>query len=64
MTISSKHAARRRARWVSWVLGGAMLIAVVAAALRDSDQRELYRLARSARPSWMLSAGGRRGARR
>jgi Mg2+-importing ATPase len=33
-----------------------MLIAVVVAALRYSDQRELYRLARSARPSWVLIA--------
>jgi hypothetical protein len=33
-----------------------MLAAVVVAGLRYSDQRELYRLARNARPSWMLLA--------
>ena len=43
------------ARWLSWLLGAAMLAAVVAAALHFSEQRAFVRLAERADP-WCLIA--------
>ncbi len=40
-------------RWVSWVLGAALLVAVVWAALHFSEERAFVRLARQARPAWL-----------
>jgi Mg2+-importing ATPase len=47
---------RRAARWLSWIVGAAVLAAVIVAALRSSEERELYRLTREARPAWLLVA--------
>jgi Mg2+-importing ATPase len=44
---------RRAARWLSWIVGAAVLAAVIVAALRSSEERELYRLTREARPAWL-----------
>ena len=44
------------ARWLSWLVGVAILAALIVATLRFSEERELYRLARDARPWWMLGA--------
>jgi len=46
----------RTARWLSWLFGGAILAVVVVVGLRFSEERELYRIARDARPWWMLFA--------
>ena len=45
-----------RAKWPSWLLGGAMLAAVIVAGLHFSEGRNIYHLARNARPSWLLVA--------
>jgi Mg2+-importing ATPase len=45
-----------RARWVSWLLGAAMLAAVVAAALRFSEERAFVGLLERADPWWLIVA--------
>jgi Mg2+-importing ATPase len=47
---------RRAARWLSWIVGAAVLAGVVVAALRSSEERQLYRLTREARPAWLGAA--------
>ena len=44
------------ARWLSWLLGAAMLVAVVAAALHFSEERAFVRLAEGAEPWWLVVA--------
>ncbi|HLE62735.1 MAG TPA: hypothetical protein VI750_06345 [Pyrinomonadaceae bacterium] len=46
----------RPARWVWWLLGTALLAAVVAAAVHFSEEREFLLLAERAQPSWLLLA--------
>lgn len=49
-----KHrTARRAAKWFSWIVGLAMLAAVIFAALHLSEERELARIAEKAQPWWM-----------
>jgi len=45
-----------RSAWIAWLLGAAVLAAVVIAVLHASEQRQLLELARSARPAWLLLA--------
>jgi uncharacterized protein (TIRG00374 family) len=42
--------------WLAWVLGAAVLAAVVIAALHFSEQREFARLVGQAKPGWLLVA--------
>ena len=41
---------------LSWLVGAAILVALIAVVLRSSEEQELYRLAREARPRWLLVA--------
>jgi uncharacterized protein (TIRG00374 family) len=45
-----------RARWLPWLLGLAMVGAVVLGALHISEQRHFLHLVRRARPGWLLAA--------
>ena len=49
-------AAVPRLRWLPWVLGSALLAAVVAAASQLAQEREFARLLESARPGWLIVA--------
>jgi Mg2+-importing ATPase len=42
--------------WLSWTLGGAVLVAVVAAALHFSEERAFVHVAQEAKPWWLLMA--------
>jgi Mg2+-importing ATPase len=42
--------------WLAWVLGAAVLAAVVVAALHLSEEREFARLVEQAQPGWLLVA--------
>src|SRR5581483_11153314 len=42
--------------WISWVLGVALLAAVIAGALRFSEERAFVRLAEHATPWWLAVA--------
>jgi hypothetical protein len=55
---------RRAARWLSWIVGAAVLAAVIVAALRSSKERELYRLTREARPAWLAARAAGAGVSR
>lgn len=46
----------RRARWPSLLVGVAVLVAVTLVASHVSEESSFYKLARSARPSWLLVA--------
>lgn len=57
MSAREGHAsARRAARWFSWLVGLAMLAAVVAAGLHFSEERSFLRIAETARPWWFVLA--------
>ena len=43
-------------RWLSWLLGGAFLAAVIVAALHFSEGRAFVQLAERAEPWWLLAA--------
>ena len=45
-----------RIAWLSWVLGGALLAAVVVAAFHFSDERAFLRVAQQAKPQWLALA--------
>jgi len=45
-----------RPRWISWLLGVALLAAVIAGALRFSEERAFVRLAQQAEPWWLAVA--------
>ena len=47
----------RVTRWLSWLLGAALLAAVIAAALHFSEERAFVRLAQQAAPWWLAVAG-------
>jgi hypothetical protein len=42
--------------WWSWTLGGAVLVAVIAAALHFSEERAFVRVAHDAKPWWLVVA--------
>ena len=44
------------AGWISWILGAALLAAVVGGALHFSEERAFVRLAEQARPWWLAVA--------
>lgn len=46
----------RGARWLSWLLGAALLAAVILAALHFSDGEAFLRLAERAEPLWLIVA--------
>lgn len=48
--------AGRAARWLSWVVGIAMVAAVIIVALHVSEERELVRIARRSQPWWLVVA--------
>lgn len=48
----------RSGNWLAWLIGAAMLGAVVTVAVHFSEQREFARLLESARPAWLLLAAG------
>ena len=47
---------RRASRWLAWLLGGAILAAVVVASLHLSEGRAFVRLVDAARPWWLVVA--------
>ena len=47
------YAARRAARWFSWIFGVVMLAAVILAALHFSEEQELVHIAKRAQPWWL-----------
>jgi P-type Mg2+ transporter len=56
VTEHTERGASHAARWLSWFLGAALLVAVVAAALHFSEQRAFVRLAEQADPWWLVVA--------
>jgi Mg2+-importing ATPase len=52
----AEHDTPRRVAWFAWVLGGALLVAVILAALHFSEERAFVRVARDAKPWWLLVA--------
>jgi uncharacterized membrane protein YbhN (UPF0104 family) len=52
----------RSANWLSWLLGAAILVAVVVAALHVAEGRELVDVAGRAKPWWLLLAVCLQGA--
>jgi hypothetical protein len=56
------HAAiSANAYWLSWMLGAAILIAVVLAVVHVSEGRAFVRVAERAKPWWLLLALGLQG---
>jgi P-type Mg2+ transporter len=53
---SSQTPRRNSSAWFSWLIGAAVLAAVIAVALHLSEGRELARLATEAKPRWLLVA--------
>jgi uncharacterized membrane protein YbhN (UPF0104 family) len=54
---TTEHGTFQRAyRWFSWILGLAMLVAVILAALHFSEERAVVRLTEKARPWWLAVA--------
>lgn len=52
----------RGTRWLSWIVGAAMLAVVIAAVLHVSEGREVLALARHAQPWWVVLALGLQAA--
>jgi Mg2+-importing ATPase len=48
--------------WLSWILGAAILVAVVAAAVHFSEGREFIAVAKGAKPWWFMLAACLQGA--
>ncbi|MEZ5361853.1 MAG: lysylphosphatidylglycerol synthase transmembrane domain-containing protein [Bryobacterales bacterium] len=49
-------AARVSPHWTEWLLGAAILAAVILAAVHFAEEREFIRLVEHAKPSWVLAA--------
>ncbi len=45
-----------RLRWLRWLVGAAIVAAVIVAALKLSEEQEIWRLLRTAEPVWILVA--------
>lgn len=56
ITHQSDRNSSHATRWLSWFLGGALLAAVVVAALHFSEERAFVRLAQRAEPVWLVVA--------
>jgi uncharacterized protein (TIRG00374 family) len=50
------HGTPVRVVWLSWILGSALLVAVVVAVLHFSDQRAFFRVAQQAKLKWLVLA--------
>jgi len=57
MRASAKERARISRNFLVWLVGAAMLGAVVSLAVHFAEEREFARLLEQARPSWLLLAG-------
>lgn len=53
MTTPEAPHPHRAAQWLSWLLGGALLVAVIAGALHFSEEQAFVRLAQQIRPWWL-----------
>src|SRR5437667_12479068 len=53
---STEQVDTERSRWLSWLLGLAVLFGVVFAARHFSEEKASVRLAREAKPLWVLAA--------
>ena len=53
---STEQVDTERSRWLSWLLGLAVLFGVVIAARHFSEEKAFVRLAREAKPLWVLAA--------
>jgi P-type Mg2+ transporter len=53
---STEQVQRKHTGWLSWLLGIAVLFGVVIAATHFSEEQAFVRLAREAKPLWMLAA--------
>jgi len=56
--FEEEHHSSRVVFWLSWLLGAAMLVAVIGVALRLSDVESFARLLVQAEPFWLLAAIG------
>jgi len=56
MTTEEHEGTSRSAGWISWLLGGALLAAVVVAAIHYADQQAFVRLLQHAHPAWLAAA--------
>lgn len=54
--LGEHHPVGRAAKWFSWLIGAAVLAAVVIAGLHFSEERELARIAQRAQPWWLALA--------
>src|SRR3954467_7483362 len=52
------HVVRTPGRWLTWLLGGAMLVAVVAATVHFAEARAFLTLLEQSRPWWLAVAIG------
>ena len=55
-TVGQQASTGRRAHWLSWIVGTALVVAVSVAVLRFSEAQEIARLAERAQPWWLLLA--------
>ena len=52
----ASHETTGHVAWLSWVLGGALLVAVIGFALHFSEERAFVRVAQDAKPWWLAVA--------
>jgi Mg2+-importing ATPase len=55
-TLPARRPLHGVVRWLPWILGIALLVAVIVAALRLSEQRAFLQLIEQARPGWIAAA--------
>jgi Mg2+-importing ATPase len=55
-TTDSEGTSRHGTNWISWLLGGALLAAVIAGALHFSEERAFVQLVEQAKPWWLTVA--------
>jgi uncharacterized membrane protein YbhN (UPF0104 family) len=56
LVTGEHHTGRRALRWFSWVVGLAMLAAVIIAARHFSEERALVRITERSQPWWLAIA--------
>ena len=47
---------RARSRWLSWLVGLALIVTLIVVIVSSAEERQLYQLTRQARPWWLLVA--------